>query len=145
MSTRSLTVDEAMRELVTQIRKHLIGQDAAVAAFAAEICRHIALSPLQRRPGIFLIAGPNIDDDHLGLPIGLAATFRKTGGRYELASSHGEDMGHVFTPRSSGTEVRSLLQSVRDNPTAMFVLQDIDKAHPNLVTSLMTAWSQGFD
>ena len=144
MSTRSLTVDEAMRELVTQTRKHLIGQDAAVAAFAAEICRHIALSPLQRRPGIFLVAGPNIDGDHLGLPIGLAATFRKTGGRYELASSHGEDMGHVFTPQSSGTEVRSLLQSVRDNPAAMFVLQDIDKAHPNLVTSLMTAWSQGF-
>ena len=26
----------------------------------------------------------------------------------------------------------------------MFVLQDIDKAHPNLVKTLMTAWSQGF-
>ena len=64
--------------------------------------------------------------------MGLATTFRKTGGRYELASSHGEDMGHVFTPQSSGTEVRSLLQSVRDNPAAMFVLQDIDKAQPDL-------------
>ncbi|MET0528427.1 MAG: hypothetical protein ABW003_08790 [Microvirga sp.] len=144
MSTPSLTVDEATRELVTQTRKHLIGQDAAVAAFAAEICRHIALSPLQHRPGIFLVAGPNIDDDHLGLPLGLATTFRETGGRYELASSHGEDLGHVFTPQSSGTEVRSLLQSMRENPTALFVMQDIDKAHPNLVTSLMTAWSQGF-
>ena len=130
MSTRSLTVDEAMRELVTQTRKRLIGQDAAVAAFAAEICRHLALSPLQRRPGIFLVAGPNLDDDHLGLPLGLAATFRKTGGRYELASSQGEDLAHIFAPLSSGTEVRSLLQSVKDNPNAMFVLQDIDKAQP---------------
>ena len=33
---------------------------------------------------------------------------------------------------------------MRENPTALFVMQDIDKAHPNLVTSLMTAWSQGF-
>jgi hypothetical protein len=144
MSTRTLTVDEAMRELVTQTRKRLIGQDAAVAAFAAEICRHIALSPLQRRPGIFLVAGPNIDDDHLGLPIGLVTTFRKTGGRYELASSHGEDLDHVFTPQSSGTEVRSLLQSVRENPAALFVLQDIDEAQPGLLKTLMTAWSQGF-
>jgi hypothetical protein len=144
MSTRSLTLDEAMRELVTQTQRHLIGQDAAVAAFAAEICRHLALSPQQHRPGIFLVAGPNIDGDHLGLPIGLATTFRQTGGRYELASSHGEDLAHVFTPQSSGTEVRSLLQSARDNPAALFVLQDIDKAHPNLVKSLMTAWSQGF-
>ncbi|WP_201839093.1 hypothetical protein [Microvirga zambiensis] len=144
MSTRSLTVDEAMRELITQSRKLLIGQDAAVAAFAAEICRHIAFSPLQRRPGIFLVAGPNFDDDHLGLPFGLAATFSKTGGRYELASSHGEDLGHVFTPQSSRTEVRSLLHSARDNPAAMFVLQDIDKAHPKLLKTLMTAWSQGF-
>ena len=105
MSTRSLTLDEAMRELVTQTRKHLIGQDAAVTAFAAEICRHIALSPLQRRPGIFLVAGPNVDDDHLGLPLGLAATFSKTGGRYELASSQGEDLAHVFalSPQRNGS------------------------------------------
>ena len=68
MPTSSLTQDEAMRVLVTQTRKHLIGQDAAITAFAAEICRHIALSPLQRRPGIFLVAGPNIDGNHLGLP-----------------------------------------------------------------------------
>jgi hypothetical protein len=144
MSTRSLTVDEAMRELVTQTRKHLIGQDAAVTAFAAEICRHIALSPLQRGPGIFLVAGPNLDDDHLGLPIGLAATFRKTGGRYELASNQGEDLAHVFASVPDGVEVYSLLHSVKDNPNALFVLQDIDKAQPGLLKTLMTAWNQGF-
>ena len=45
---------------------------------------------------------------------------------------------------SSGTEVYSLLQSVRENPAALFVLQDIDKAQPGLLKTLMTAWSQGF-
>ena len=144
MSTRSPTHDEAMPALVTQIRRHLIGQDAAITAFAAEICRHIALSPLQRRPGIFLVAGPNVDDDHLGLPLGLAATFSKTGGRYELGSGQGEDLAHIFAPRSSKAEVYSLLQSVRENPAALFVLQDIDKAQPDLLKTLMTAWSQGF-
>jgi Cdc48 subfamily AAA family protein len=144
MSTRSLTLDEAMRELVTKTRNHLIGQDAAVAAFAAEISRHIALSPVQHRPGIFLVAGPNADDDHLGLPSGLAATFRKAGGLYKLGSSQGEDLAHIFAPLSTGTEVRSLLRSVRDNSAAVFVLRDIDKAHPKLLKALMTAWNQGF-
>ena len=145
MSTRTLTVDEAMRDLVTQTRKRLIGQDAAVAAFAAEICRHIAVSPLQRRPGIFLVAGPNGDDgDHLGLPIGLAATFRESGGVYELGSGDGEHLAQIFATVSGETEAWSLLGSVRDNPTAMFVLQDIDKAHPKLLETLMTAWSRGF-
>ena len=104
MSPCYLHHDEATRELVTQTRKLLIGQDAAITAFAAEVCRHIALSPLQQRPGIFLVAGPNVDDDHLGLPLGLAATFSKTGGRYELASSQGEDLAYVIAPISDGTE-----------------------------------------
>ena len=126
-------------------RRHLIGQDAAITAFAAEICRHIALSPLQRRPGIFLVAGPNVDDDHLGLPLGLAATFSKTGGRYELGSGPRRRSGAYFCAHApSKAEVYSLLQSVRENPAALFVLQDIDKAQPDLLKTLMTAWSQGF-
>jgi hypothetical protein len=144
MSTRFLTQDEAMRELVAQTHKHLIGQEAAVTAFAAEICRHIAASSAQPRPGIFLVAGSNIDGEHLGLPSGLAACFKSGGGLYELAVSNGEDLAHIFAPIVGGTEVRSLLRSARDNPNAVFVLQDIDKARPNLVKALVNAWSQGF-
>jgi ATP-dependent Clp protease ATP-binding subunit ClpA len=140
MSTRSFTQDEAMRELVIQTRKHLIGQEAAVTAFAGEICRHIAAGSEQPRPGIFLVAGPSIDGEHLGLPSGLAACFKSGGGLYELAVSNGEDLAHIFAPIVGGKEVRSLLRSARDNPNAVFVLQDIDKARPNLVN----AWSQGF-
>jgi hypothetical protein len=132
-----------LHELVTQTRKHLVGQDAAVTAFASEVCRHISLSSLQSKPGIFLVAGPNIDGDHLGLPSGLADTFRPGGGLYELASSPGDDLAHIFAPVSGSTEVHSLLQSIRNNPTAVFVLQDIDKANSNLLESLRVAWSQG--
>jgi len=133
-----------MRELVTQTRKHLVGQEAAVTAFAAEICRHIAAGSEQPRPGIFLVVGSNIDGEHLGLPSGLAACFKSGGGLYELATSNGENLADIFAPIVGGKEVRSLLRSARDNPNAVFVLQDIDKARPNLVKALMTAWSQGF-
>jgi hypothetical protein len=144
MPNRSLPYDEALRELITQTQKHLIGQDAAIAAFAAEICRHNVASPAQQKPGIFLIAGPNVDGDHLGLPSGLADSFRTGGGLYELASSQAEDLAHVFAPTAGGTEARSLLYSLKHNPTGVLVLQDIDKAHPRLLRNLMAAWSQGF-
>lgn len=144
MSTRPLTHDEAMRELVTQTRKRLIGQEAAVTAFAAELCRHIAASSAQQRPGIFLVAGPNIDGDHLGLPSGLAESLKTGGGLYELASNPGEDLADVFASVPDGVEVYSLLHSVKDNPNALFVLQDIDKAQHGLLKTLMTAWNQGF-
>jgi hypothetical protein len=143
MPIQSLPYNEASHELVTQTRKHLVGQDAAVTAFASEVCRQISLSSLQSKPGIFLVAGPNVDGDHLGLPSGLADSFRPSGGLYELASNPGDDLAHIFAPVSGSTEVRSLLQSIRNNPTAVFVLQDIDKANSNLLESLRTAWSQG--
>jgi hypothetical protein len=133
-----------MRLLVTQIQKHLIGQETAVTAFAAEICRHIAAGSAQPRPGIVLVAGPSIDGEHLGLPTGLAACFKSGGGRYELGASQGEDLAHIFAPLAGGAGVCSLLQSARDNPNAVFVLQSIEKARPNLVKALVNAWSQGF-
>jgi hypothetical protein len=144
MPNRFLSYDEALRELITQTRQYLIGQDAAVAAFAAEICRHIAASSAQQRPGIFLVAGSNADSDQIGLPLGLGDFLGSGGGLYELASSQGEDLAHVIASISSGTELRSLLHALKDNPTGMFVLQDIDKAHPSLLRNLMSAWSQGF-
>ncbi len=144
MPNRSLIHDEALHELITQTRRHLIGQDATVTAFAAEICRHIAASPAQQRPGIFLIAGPNVGGDHLGLPSGLADSLRTGGGLYELSSIQGEDLAHLFAPTSGGTEVRSLLYSLKHNPTGVLVLRDIDKAHPKLLRNLMRAWSEGF-
>ena len=55
-----------------------------------------------------------------------------------------EDLAHVFASVPDGVEVYSLLHSVKDNPNALFVLQDIDKAQPGLLKTLMTAWSQGF-
>ena len=143
MPNRSLPYDEALRALITQTRQYLIGQDAAVAAFAAEICRHIATSSAQQRPGIFLVAGSSADSDQLGLSLGLGDFLGSGGGLYELASSQGEDLAHVIASISSDTELRSLLHALKDNPTGMFVLQDIDKAHPSLLRNLMSAWRQG--
>ena len=37
-----------------------------------------------------------------------------------------------------------MLQALKDNPDGVFVLQDIDRAHPNLRTHLKQIWSHGY-
>ena len=143
MSTPQEDPAQVIRGLVALTRKRILGQDAAVEVFALETYSHIALGPLQRRPGVFLIAGPNVDGDHLDLVVGLVQSLKRMGGLYKLAGNPGEDIAHIFSS-SPATEGSSLLQVLKDSPDGVFVLQDIDQAYPNLRTRLEQMWSHGY-
>ena len=144
MSTPQEDPAQVIRGLVALTRKRIIGQDAAVEVFALETYSHIALGPLQRRPGVFLIAGPNVEEDHLDLVVGLVQSLKSMGGLYKLAGNPGEDIDHIFSSSPVATEGSSLLQALKDSPDGVFVLQDIDQAHPNLRTRLERIWSHGY-
>ena len=144
MSTPQEDPAQVIRGLVALTRKRIIGQDAAVEVFALETYSHIALGPLQRRPGVFLIAGPNFEEDHLDLVVGLVQSLKSMGGLYKLAGNPGEDLDHIFSSSPVATEGSSLLQALKDSPDGVFVLQDIDQAHPNLRRSLERIWSHGY-
>ena len=123
MSTPQDDPAQAMRGLVALTRKRIIGQDAAVEVFAAEVCRHIALGPLQRRPGVFLIAGPNVEDDHLDLVVGLVQSLKSRGGLYKLAAIDGEDLAQIFSSvsRCNGRALAAAI--LKDSPDAVFVFR----------------------
>ena len=144
MSTPQEDPAQVIRDLVALTRKRLIGQDTAVEVFALEAYSHIALGPLQRRPGVFLIAGPNVEEDHLDLIGGLVQSRKSMGGLYELAGTPGEDIDQIFSSSPVATEGASLLQALKNNPHGVFVLQDIDQARPNLRTRLERIWSHGY-
>ena len=144
MSTPQEDPAHVIRGLVALTRKRVIGQDVAVEVFALEAYSHIALGPLQRRPGVFLIAGPNVEEDHLDLIGGLVQSLKSMGGLYKLAGNPGEDIDHIFSSSPGATEGASLLQALKDNPHGVFVLQDIDQAHPNLRSRLEQIWSHGY-
>ena len=144
MSTPQEDPAQVIRGLVALTRKRVIGQDVAVEVFALEAYSHIALGPLQRRPGVFLIAGPNVEEDHLDLIGGLVQSLKSMGGLYKLAGKPGEDIDHIFSSSPGATEGASLLQALKDNPHGVFVLQDIDQAHPNLRSRLEQIWSHGY-
>jgi hypothetical protein len=143
MSTPQEVPAQVIRGLVALTRKRILGQDAAVEVFALETYSHIALGPLQRRPGVFLIAGPNVEGDHLDLVVGLVQSLKRMGGLYKLAGNPCEDIAHIFSS-SPATEGSSLLQVLKDSPDGVFVLQDIDQAYPNLRTRLEQMWSHGY-
>jgi hypothetical protein len=144
MSTPQEDPAQVICGLVALTKKQIIGQDAAVEVFALEAYSHIALGPLQRRPGVFLIAGPNVEEDHLDLISGLVQSLKSLGGLYKLAGTPGEDIDHIFSSSPVTTEGASLLQALKDNPHGVFVLQDIDQAHPNLRGRLERIWSHGY-
>ncbi|MBQ0819260.1 hypothetical protein KBI52_03295 [Microvirga sp. HBU67558] len=143
MSTPQDDPAQVIRGLVALTKKQIIGQDAAVEAFALETYSHIALSPLRHRPGVFLIAGPNVEDDHLDLIGGLVQSQKNLGGLYKLAGNRGEDLDHIFSSSPGATEGYSLLQALKDSPDGVFVLQDIDQAHLHIRMSLEWIWSHG--
>jgi hypothetical protein len=135
---------QVIRSLVALTRKRIIGQDVAVEVFALVTYSHIALGPLQRRPGVFLFAGPNVEEDHLDLVGGLVQSLKSMGGLYKLAGTPGEDIDHIFSSAPAATEGASLLQALKDNPHGVFVLQDIDQAHSSLRTRLERIWGHGY-
>ncbi|WP_201839090.1 hypothetical protein [Microvirga zambiensis] len=143
MSTPQDDPAQVIRSLAELTRKRIIGQDEAVAVFALITYSHIALGPLQRRPGVFLITGPNAGESHLDIVGGLIQSLRSMGGLYKLAGNPGEDIDQIFSSSPVATEVVSLQQALKDNPHDVFVLQDIDQAHPNLRTRLERIGSHG--
>lgn len=144
MSTPQDDPAQVIRSLAELTRKRIIGQDDAVAVFALITYSHIALGPLQRRPGVFLIAGPNVEESHLDMVGGLVQSLKSMGGLYKMAGNPGEDIAQIFSSSPGATAEASLLQVLKDNPHGVFVLQDIDQAHPNLRTRFEQIWSHGY-
>jgi hypothetical protein len=143
MSTPPFHPEQAARDLAALTKRHMVGQDAAIEAFTAEICRHIALSPLQRRPGVYLLAGPNIEDDHLSMVAGFTDSLKGRGVLYSMTAIDGQDLAQILPSLSHEMDARPLAHILKHQPDSVFIFQDIDQAQPSLLKELKSAWSQG--
>ncbi|ANY83561.1 hypothetical protein BB934_35480 (plasmid) [Microvirga ossetica] len=144
MSTPRFHPEQAARDLAALTKKHMVGQDAAIEAFAAEVCRHIALSPLQRGPGVFLLAGPNIEDHHISMVAGLTTSLKGRGVLYSMAAIDGQDLAQILPSLSHGMDARPLAHILKHRPDTVFIFRDIDQARLSLLEKMKRAWSQGF-
>lgn len=142
---------EKLLRLEDNLKKHICGQDSSVARVAKTIITHrigTSLGP-ERPNGVFLFVGPTgVGKTELAKAITLELTglsdhlivLDMTGYResYTVASLVGVAKANIDTP-----EIPTLTKLVRDHPHGVLLLDEIEKAHPEIWSLFLPVFEEG--
>jgi len=138
-----------LRDLEDALKKHIIGQDEAVAAVAAAIRRsRVQINP-QRRPASFIFVGPTgVGKTELVKRLA-AELFDKPETLIRLDMS--EFMEKHAVSRIIGSppgyigydEAGQLTEKVRRKPYSVILFDEIEKAHPDVMNILLQILDEG--
>jgi len=138
-----------LHDLEPALRKHIIGQDEAVAAVAAAIRRSRVQISLQRRPASFIFVGPTgVGKTELVKRLA-AELFDKPETLIRLDMS--EFMEKHAVSRIIGSppgyvgydEAGQLTEKVRRKPYSVVLFDEIEKAHPDVMNILLQILDEG--
>jgi ATP-dependent Clp protease ATP-binding subunit ClpA len=147
-SRRLITIDA--EDLARRIKARVIGQDAAVGAIAAQLRRRIAAQRKDKPLAVFCLAGAaGVGKTHLAKVLAEEMygdrghlhffDMSQFGQAHAAASLFGQARGYVGS-QSYG----SLTAALRDVPDAIVLLDEFEKAHPEVHKRFLTAWNDGF-
>lgn len=136
-------------EALTEFLKgKVVGQDAACHEIAAQIRRRLALEQRGKPVGVFLFAGPpGSGKTYLGkvLAEGIGRKLlhfdmtQYSSGSFASTSLFGAPKGYI-----GSTSYGKLTAGLRDAPNAVVLLDEFEKAHPDVHKNFLTAWNDGF-
>jgi len=146
------SLEEAMfidaESLSQALKQQVIGQNAVCDDMAAQIRRRLALTKRGKPVGVFLLAGPPGTGKTLLAKV-LAKELERhllhldmsqyASGVHSISELFGISKGYVGSD-SYGVLTRGL----RDTPSAVVLLDEIEKAHPDVLKAFLTAWNDGF-
>jgi ATP-dependent Clp protease ATP-binding subunit ClpA len=137
-------------ELAAKLKAKVIGQDEVIDQIAAQLKRRIAAKRMDRPLAVFCLAGPpGVGKTHLAKV--LAATLYA-----DKNHLHFFDMSQAATPMGANalfgspkgyigsTSYGALTAALRDVPNAVVLLDEFEKAHPEVHKRFLTAWNDGF-
>ena len=132
--------------LSATLRSEVIGQDQVCEDVAQQLRRRLALHVRGKPVGIFLLAGPpGTGKTYLAKRLAVALgrkllQFDMT----QMSSSHASQQLFGVPPGFVGAETYGKLTGgLREAPDAVVLLDEIEKAHPEVLKKFLSAWNDG--
>jgi len=147
-SKQLITIDAV--GLASRVKARVIGQDAAIDAVAAQLRRRIAARRRDKPLAVFCLAGPpGVGKTHLAKVLAQELygdrshlhffDMSQFGQPHAAASLFGQARGYV-----GSTSYGALTAALRDAPESVVLLDEFEKAHPEVHKRFLTAWNDGF-
>jgi ATP-dependent Clp protease ATP-binding subunit ClpA len=147
-TTSLVTIDAD--DLAARIGARVVGQADAIQAIAHQLRRRIAARRIDKPLAVFCLAGaPGVGKTHFAKVLSEELYGRRShlhffdmsqfGQPHAAASLFGQAKGYV----GSGS-YGSLTAALRDVPNAVVLLDELEKAHPEVHKRFLTAWNDGF-
>ena len=136
--------------LAMQLKSRVVGQSEVIEAIARQLRRRIAARRKDKPIAVFCLAGPpGVGKTYLAKVIaeqlfGARRHFHffdmsQFGQPHAAASLFGQARGYV-----GSTSYGSLTAALRDQPESIVLLDEFEKAHPDVHKRFLTAWNDGF-
>jgi ATP-dependent Clp protease ATP-binding subunit ClpA len=136
--------------LFERLKGKVIGQDSVIRSIATQLRRRLAGHRPEKPIAVFCLAGPpGVGKTYFAKTLAEALYGDRThlhffdmsqfGQAHAAASLFGQARGYV-----GSTSYGALTGALRERPNSIVLLDEFEKAHPDVHKRFLTAWNDGF-